>query len=161
MPHSGRVLMDPPCSQIQCTLAIIKDNTNYDRFQINFPCDQIKQLYHIKRRVVQYLSWFQACEEYDTLSISDENTDCSDFSQFFLRHKHQIHNSQHQVAKVKAKNGGGWEENTSKVCSYFWQIFLQSLALFSTVYKKKWCRVLLAIAMEVLPYPTIIFDQLK
>ena len=157
MPHSGRVLMDPSCSQIQFTLAIIKDNTNYDRFQTNFPCDQIEELYHTLRGKL-YNIWV---EFRPIKSISDENTDCSDFSQFFLRHRHQIHNSQHQVAKVKAKNGGGWEENTSKVCSWFWQIFLQHLALFSTVYTKKWCRDLSAVSMEVLPYPTIIFDQLK
>jgi len=37
-------------------------------------------------------------------SISDENTDCIDFSRFFFRNnEHQIHISQHHVAKTKQK----------------------------------------------------------
>jgi len=49
-----------------------------------------------------------------------------------LRQKHQIHNSQHHVAKVKAKNGGSWEENTSKVCLQFGPYFPGKIGFVST-----------------------------
>ena len=79
----------------------------------NFLCDQIQQLYHIEKRVKtkRVVQWV---EFRPVKSISDENTDCMDFSRFFSRrNEHQIHISQHQVAKTKQKMPG------RKQCSSF------------------------------------------